>query len=211
MPKEVGMNRDEVQEKDLPSDTELEEMIKQWADEGIRKTSDDEYMRFLMIFGGVFLSNNKKAKMDVMSTKMLSTYMPRSLESFALMLYCNTYWKNMREHWKLSATTKEQNGEEDLSSVTVDTSFGGGSKTLFTSDSRGSAKYDGWSHEGLTLYNNIYRVLGIQREKLITGAIFEKKMLATMRKKNSGSKRKHCEISVNNDINELEEIMNQGG
>jgi hypothetical protein len=89
-----------------------------------------------------------------MSYELLSNYMPEALEAFAVVIYANNYKKFLQEHWKYDS------GE--LSSVS-----GGAESTesLFTSDGRGAGKYDGWSEDGMELYNRIFGVVERQRKR----------------------------------------------
>jgi hypothetical protein len=81
------------------------------------------------------------------NTSLLSTYMSNTLEAFTVLLYANGYalWKETCDF------------EADSSIQKV-------AKRRWTDDSRGTGKMNGWPTEAHTLYKNMVKRIGAQKE-----------------------------------------------
>lgn len=173
-----------------------EEKIDSWVSGGLRTLgANDDYLRFVSIFGGIFIGGREGARVEVSKFGFLSKYLTLTMEAFAIVLYCNNYFKYMKMFWKES---------DDMSSVTSSTvSFG----TLFTNEGRGSCKYEGWSRAGYLFYNKVYGVLEKQRsskhkEQEFDGMVrrLVQEKIGMKKKKDSGG------FKVRNDLMNLVEI-----
>ncbi len=99
--------------------------------------------------------------------KLLSEYVQAPLETFAVLLYKNGYNK-----WTETFRPKDDDATE-LSSLSnscrVKASF------LYTGDSRGSRRYEGWYNDGMTFYNEFLVQINLQRGN--PGSRFEHTLL----------------------------------
>ncbi len=101
------------------------------------------------------------------TTMLLSEYMAKCLEAYAVITYVNSY-----DAWMEEATRREEGRNEDSDSPS---SAGSKKRRRFTEKSKGSGKFKGWDKSGIKLYNKINRVLDKQRseESLVE---FDKKL-----------------------------------
>jgi hypothetical protein len=101
------------------------------------------------------------------TTMLLSEYMAKCLEAYAVITYVNSY-----DAWMEEATRREEGRNEDSDSPS---SAGSRKRRRFTEKSKGSGKFKGWDKSGIRLYNKINKMLDKQRsdESLVE---FDKKM-----------------------------------
>jgi len=140
---------------------------------GLRQNKE-VYTSFLKNFGKTVFGRTFSANSQ---TKHLSNFFPTALEAFLILAYENGY-----EMWKKAAAdelrTKYGSGimdhDEDKDSVECDeetpkhvVSF------KFTSDARGSKRAEGWSEQGLDLFNKLFDAIAGQRKLEETGIHFE--------------------------------------
>lgn len=172
------------------------ERVDRWVNEGLRKVGGrDDYLRFVAIFGGTFVGNNETAKGDVAKFGFLSKHLTVTMETFAIVVYCNNYFKYMKSFWK---------NDDDNSSITTGSEATG---TLFTNEGRGSSKYEGWSQAGYLFYNKVYCVLEKQRRSKAKEHEFDVKVRKMVHERN-GKKRKRDAgfVETRDEVTELVEI-----
>ena len=152
LPETVLVDGSDDREDDHDRDEEEgdeNDRVARWVKEGLRDGDGaEEYKQFLLLFAECFSGGGSVAARNNESFKNLSEYMTVTVEAFALVLYTNNYWKWMKLHWR----------DEDVSTISMD-SRRSKEGALFTSEARGSSKYEGWSREGYILYNCVFGVL----------------------------------------------------
>jgi hypothetical protein len=181
---------------DVENEMIEEEQMNSWVNEGLRNVGeDDDYLRFVSIFGDIFIGGEAGVKGEVSKFGFLSKHLTVTMEAFAIVLYCNNYFKYMKMFWK---------DNEDMSSVTSSTGMTG---TLFTNEGRGSSKYEGWSRAGYMFYNKVYGVVERQRSSYSKEHEFDV-MVRKMVQERRGKKRKRESMSfkVRNGLMNLVEI-----
>jgi hypothetical protein len=100
----------------------------------------------------------------------MSEYVPVTLEAFAVLVYKNAY-KKWNAEYQL-----DEDDETEASSLT--SSSRGTHRFLYTGDSKGSRKFEGWKPEGMRFYNEVLVLIGRQRGLL--GCTFERTRLKTL-------------------------------
>ena len=101
---------------------------------------------------------------------------------------------------------KEAEGD-DLSSLSTDDS----TAFRFTSSARGSRKYEGWTKEGMQLYNKVMEVLAGQRMREESGSTFDDKVLAKLsmkRKRSRGGEQINEAPRARNNLDRLMQKQN---
>jgi len=139
------------------------------------------YMKFLQNFAKTVYGKSFGVQSK---SNMLSTYLPSGLEGFLVLAYTNGYevWKS--EGIKRRSRTNTLVDEDD----STDTNSDGISdlsseaqnhrpKYKFTANGRGSKTGEGWTAEGLALYNGLASAICMQRKDLTSGATFESEFL----------------------------------
>jgi len=117
------------------------------------------------VFGRTFAANAK--------TKHLSRFFPTALEAFLVLAYENGYemWKKTAAGECQTRVNVDDNTEEVLDDTNVATLHVASFK--FTSDARGSKRAEGWSEEGLDLFNKLFDTIACQQRNSKTGLEFE--------------------------------------
>ena len=128
------------------------------------------------VYGKSFLLESK--------TTLLSSFLQPGLECFLVLAYTNGYevWKS--EGIKRRSRTNTLVDEDD----STDTNSDGISdlsseaqnhlpKYKFTANGRGSKTGEGWTQQGLALYNGLASAICMQRKDLTSGATFESEFL----------------------------------
>ena len=134
--------------------------------------------------------------------KRLSEYVTPTLEAFALLIYRNAYDK-----WNEEFSTDDQQslendgGGDGLSSLTSSRGVHG---FLFTGESKGSRKYEGWSPAGMKYYNDVLSLIVEQRKR--TGCPFERNLVDRLAKKPKGG-RQDDDIRAPRANNHVEMLM----
>jgi hypothetical protein len=170
------------------SGQEMEDVAKQAA----RACVTDDYQRFLLLFGDSFVPTGSETK-----TKLLSSYMTKTIEAFALVLYVNNYWKYMGLFWPSQVTGTVSTFTNSRSTH--------GTGTLFTKEARGAAKYEGWSNDGYIFFNRVYGLIAIQRADVSACKEFEGSMRkAFLGLKGSKRKRPGVQLKITNELDDLD-------
>jgi len=153
---------------------------------GLRDTTDQSYEWFCEHFMECVIPT---AEWKLFARrKRLSEYVTPTLEAFALLIYRNAY-----EKWNEEFTVNEQNsmeneensnvGGDGMSSLTSSKSVHG---FLYTGESKGSRKYEGWNPAGMRFYNDVLGLIVEQRGR--TGCPFERNLLNRLATKPKGGR-----------------------
>jgi len=132
----------------------------------------EEHMTLLEMFTRLVVTS--KIYKEKATVYPLRKYMPPTMEAFLILCYVNSYgfWMKLFE---ASPAFAEQaaggiEGDDELSTYS--------GQRLFTSDSKGKGKYNGWSPEGMTLHNRISRIIKAQRnDTAALGIEFEQDLM----------------------------------
>jgi len=153
----------------------------------LRNAESDARMHDYIFFCQHFLSVAMKiGDWKYKSTRNpMSKFVDCSMEAFIILLYTNGYrmWmKNLRE----PASDSELSGSSDVS-------------PRFTAKARGTAKFSGWSEDGIRLYNLVHDVLVEQRKR--PGCNFEstlqKECVKLYTQESSGNNRNKADDATN--------------
>jgi hypothetical protein len=134
--------------------------------------------------------------------KMMSEYVSTTLEAFAVLVYKNAYVK-----WNEEFRSTEDD-ETEASSLTSASRTSEKHRFLYTSDSKGSRKYEGWNPEGMKFYNEVLDLIGNQRK--LPGCTFEQKLLrklAAKPRRGTGHGDESEAPRVNNNVDLLLEMI----
>jgi hypothetical protein len=172
------------------------DIYQKWA---ARACETDDYKRFVLLFADCFLPAGVETK-----SKLLSSYMTKTLEAFAVVLYVNNYWKYMSLFW----------GDGGASMSTMSTATNsrstGGASTLFTNEARGASKYEGWSsHEGYVFYNRVSQLIEMQRADETVKRRFEGNIRRAFLDSSNGRKRKRpvMALKITNELDDLDSLI----
>ena len=88
----------------------------------------------------------------------LSNYMDKSLESYLVLTYVNSYYA-----WWDECNKKDET-PEDISTLVSTLTEGTAREKMYTSNGRGSGKFKGWSDGGTDVYNEMQGIIQEQRE-----------------------------------------------
>jgi len=165
---------------------------------GLRKNKDI-YMKFLQDFAKAVYGKNFGVQSK---SNILSTYLPTSLESFLVLAYTNGYevWKSeaKRRQRKIRNTLVDEISTDTSGNDITDMSYEAPNplpKYKFTANGRGSKTGEGWTEDGIALYNALFRAIRIQRKDLSNGITFEAEFLTytvtnTAQRRNKEKKQK---------------------
>ena len=174
---------------------------------GLRDTTDQSYEWFCEHFMQCVIPSTEWKLFA--RRKKLSEYVTPTLEAFAILIYKNAYHKWNEEFTLEDQRSLENGGVSDvgdgLSSLTSSRSARG---FLFTGDSKGSRKYEGWSPEGMKFYNDVLNLIVDQRGQ--TGCPFERNLmdrLATKPKGGRGNENGMRAPRANNHVDLLMQIV----
>jgi hypothetical protein len=166
--------------------------------QGLREDPDQHYQWFCMHFMEcVTPSAEWKVKAR---TQCMSTFIPPGLEAFAVVVYQNAY-----QRWYDIFRSKDDDTLTEGSSLS--SLSGGPPRFLYTNNSRGARKYEGWTSDGTEFYNNVESL--IRRQRLNPGCIFDITLLrkAAGKPKNRGSGEGNGAPKANNNLDSLLEIV----
>ena len=111
----------------------------------------------------------------------LRKFLPTCMEAFLLLAYTNGY-----EKWRHDGL----NGDKTTSPP-----------FKFTENSRGARPCEGWSEEGVKLFDELYDLIKAQRQKRHSGEVFDRKLLLKCASKSRDNGReKH-----RNDLEDVEQ------
>ena len=149
--------------------------------------------------------------------KRMSEYVTVSLEACAVLMYYNAFpvWN---QRWTVDTVATEDGSEtsdeveqasdEDaddvstLSGLTLKKGF------MFTAESKGARKYEGWNHEGMAFYNDLLAL--VEKQRAHPGCSFEHDLLVALsKKKRNGNKANANSLppQVRNQVDELMRIV----
>jgi hypothetical protein len=174
---------------------------------GLRANQGSSYMRFCVHFLDC-VCTDEEWKRNSRNTR-ISNYIEESLEAFGVITYVNGYDVWNQRYKEGGGEGREVGTDEEnttTSTLTPDTI-----KFRFTSGARGSRKYNGWTKEGMELFNKVKGVLAKQRKEEVTGAEFDDKLMETL-----CTKRKRTRAGDDNDEapraeNNLTRLMQKQG
>jgi len=115
-------------------------------------------------------------------SNMLSSFLPPGLECFLVLAYINGYevWKSegkrRRPNTSLNEDSTDTSGEDYSTDMSCE-ALHHLPKYKFTANGRGSKTGEGWTEEGLALYNGLASAICMQRKDLTSGATFESEFL----------------------------------
>jgi hypothetical protein len=140
----------------------------------------------------------------------MSEYITPTLEALALLVYKNAFDKWNEEFLSKDNRSETSNGVHDsadgLSSLTGSRATHG---FLFTGNSKGSRKYEGWNPAGMRFYNDVLCLIGEQCGRS-TGCPFEQYLLHRLATRPKGGRRNEDEIQApraNNHVDQLMQIV----
>mgnify|MGYP000116975098 CR=1 FL=1 len=138
--------------------------------------------------------------------KRMSEYVTPTLEAFAVLVY-----KNAFERWNEEFPSEDirgakpdgvSNNTDGLSSLTSSRTICG---FLFTGNSKGSRKYEGWNPAGMKFYNEVLCLIGEQRGR--TGCPFEQNFLHCLASRLTGGRRNEDEIQIPRAQHHVDQVM----
>lgn len=135
---------------------------------GLRDTPDKSYYEWFCENFLECVIPTKEWKLHAKRRKML-VYVYPGLEAFAVLVYKNSFSK-----WD-EFFGQEIDDQTDASSLTTGLGAAGGLRFLYTGDSKGSRKYEGWSAEGMKMFNGMFDMIRLQRA--LPGCSFEQNLL----------------------------------
>jgi hypothetical protein len=164
---------------------------------GLRDTTDDSYQWFCEHFMECVIPTSEWKLLA--RRKRMSEYVTPTLEAFAVLVY-----KNAFERWNEEFPSEDGNSDsvDGLSSLTSSGTICG---FLFTGNSKGSRKYEGWNPAGMKFYNELLKLIGEQRGR--TGCPFERNLLNCLASRPKGGRRNEDEIQTPRANNEVEQLM----
>jgi hypothetical protein len=144
--------------------------------------------------------------------KRMSEYVTVSLEAFAILMYYNAFpvWD---QRWTVDTVTTdgsdtsaalEASDEDDVSTLSGLTPKKG---FMFTGESKGAKKYEGWNNEGMAFYNDLLAL--VEKQRGHPGCTFEHDLLVALSKKKSrgGIDAENQPPQVRNQVDELMRIV----
>jgi hypothetical protein len=165
---------------------------------GLRDAADENYQWFCEHFMDCVIPSNDW-KLQARKNPM-SVYVSGTLEAFAVLVYKNGYRK-----WEQEFPNRQEDDETEASSLTTNSN---NNRFLYTGDSKGSRKYEGWSAEGMKFYNEVFDLIGQQRRR--RGCTFERnllKKLASKPKSGGRSREANQAPRVKNNLDELMQMI----
>jgi hypothetical protein len=167
---------------------------------GLRDAADNAYETFCENFMECVVPSSEW-KMRARKNPM-SFYVTPALEAFAVVVYKNAYRKWEETYRKET----DEDDETETSSLTAG-SGRGNTRHLYTGDSKGSRKYEGWSAEGMKLYNRVLDLITLQRGR--PGCNFDRNLMKKIARQPKGGKHKddvNQAPRVNSNIDQLMQI-----
>jgi len=137
------------------------------------RNNKEIYMKFLQDFAKTVYGKSFGVQCK---SNILSTFLPAGLKSFLILAYTNGYdvWKS--EGTRRTNTLVDEDTTDTSGDYISDTSCEAQNhlpKHKFTANGRGSKTGEGWTEEGLALYNALASAICMQRKDLTNGAKFE--------------------------------------
>lgn len=149
------------------------------------RNNKEIYMKFLQDFAKTVYGKNFGVQSK---SNILSSFLPPGLECFLVLAYINGYevWKSegkrRRPNTLLNLLNNDSTGtytseDENTDTITSEALPHYLPKYKFTANGRGSKTGEGWTEEGLALYNALRKAIRVQRKDLSNGATFESEFL----------------------------------
>lgn len=138
---------------------------------GLRENKE-LYSTFLRTYGKAVIGRTFAMEAQ---TRTLSEFLPTSLEAFLILAYENGYamWKKEAINKLKDGRGRDKSGNSEEEEAEEEVNF------KFTSGARGSKRCEGWSDEGLALFNRLFDEIEKQRgDEEGTGLAFERDFLA---------------------------------
>jgi hypothetical protein len=167
---------------------------------GLRATTNDSYEWFCENFMECVIPTTQW-KMEA-THKRISEYVTAPLEAFAVLVYKNGFAKWNEEFPTNDDVSAATNGVSESSSLTAGSR---GHSFLFTGDSKGSRRYEGWNAVGMKFYNNVLSLIKTQRDQI--GCPFERKLLDRLKNRPRGGRRGGSANEAPRVDNGLDELM----
>ena len=157
---------------------------------GLRSNKNESYHLFLRYF--LKAAVGLKEWRCHSTIKLISEFVDETREAFGVISYCNGYnvWCSIyQDHLAAlesnnTPTTLQEDSSEAVSSLESADSI----TYKFTGSTRGVKRHQGWSQEGMTMYNQIVDILAKQRN-LPFGKDLESDVLSSLIR-DSGSKKR---------------------
>jgi hypothetical protein len=170
---------------------------------GLRDAPDESYEWFCENFMECVIPTTEWKL--VARRKPMSQYITASLEAFALLVYKNAFDKWKEEFLSDEAASDNTDGLSSLTSSSGQTAHG----FLFTGNSKGSRKYEGWNPTGMKFYNDVLTVIGQQRGR--PGCMYDRKLLKRLAAKPKGRRRNEDTIQAPRANNNVDQLMQMIG
>lgn len=158
--------------------------LKYGGEQCLRRDPRGVYQQFLVDF--VRCAGAKEYGYP-MKAEVLSSFMTPSMEAFLVVCYCNgmNRWNSERH--------RRHNPGSDTEVV----------RFRFTDSARGAKKNQGWSREGIDLYNQIWKKLKEQRAMTTLGLDFENALLQRIQDIDAEEREGDSLVIAENDLEEL--------
>lgn len=203
LPKEIidivnrGEDMDPFDFEGIPPEAFVNTIVEKRLRSNNDSTSRINFANFLYLFAKTVLGKRLFEKI-VTARSSLDDYLTPALEAFIVTAYVGNYdmWKQKHD--------LENNNSGNLTSPQVS----GKAHPLFTENSRGSGKYNGWSPEGIYIYNCITLILRRQRANLTMSAEYGKLFYQIYTENQSPTKkRQDCCYTALNDLDYMGKVF----
>lgn len=134
----------------------------------------------------------------------VSEFVDESLETFAVLVYINGYYKWKRQH-------SRRLGNNAVDTVPEASNI---QRFNFTGEARGAASYQGWSRSGKVAYNIIIRVIEEQRTVPNTGRELERHLLRDILGTSLGNmsfRKRARDVNSVEVVNKLSKLVDDNG
>jgi len=188
-----------------PSPGDIFSINKQTGEISGLRQNKEIYMKFLQhfaktVYGKTFAQESK--------TTLLSSFLQPGLECFLVLAYINGYevWKSegmrRRPNTLLNTLLNDDNTATGSSMISDLSSEAQNHlpKYKFTANGRGSKTGEGWTEEGLALYNALRKAINVQRKDVTNGPTFDSDFLNyTMTNTSQRRKKNKAKIRIDGD------------
>jgi hypothetical protein len=133
--------------------------------------------------------------------KRMSEYITAPLEAFGVLIYKNGFTKWNDDFPSSDDGSANSTRNSETSSLTAGSR---GRGFLFTGESKGSRRFEGWSPQGMMFYNDVLSLINTQREQI--GCPFERNLLERLKSKaKKGRRREEANLAprVENGLDDL--------
>ena len=150
--------------------------------------------------------------------KRLSDYVTVSLEACAVLIYYNAYpvWSQrwivntvVTDGSATSVDVEEPTSDDDADDVSTLSGLTPKKGFMFTAESKGARKYEGWNHEGMAFYNDLLAL--VEKQRAHPGCSFEHDLLVALSKKMRNENRDMANNPPPQVRNQVDELMRMVG